>query len=259
MTGLRTFTFLGTGTSVGIPMVGCRCEVCRSDNPRNKRYRCSVLISTPAGNILIDTTPELRLQLVREQVDRIDAVLYTHHHADHLFGLDDLRPFPVYTGQPVPIYCTDVVEARIRESFNYAFPADEHTSVGYVPKLVFERITADPFVVLGQWVTPIPLEHAGLTVFGFRIGDVAYCTDVSRIPESSWPLLEGLLVLILDALRYKPHVAHFSLNEAMEVVARVRPQQAYFTHMSHDIDHDTVSGQLPAGIALAYDGLKFSF
>src|SRR3954462_11651687 len=135
MTFVRTFTFLGTGTSVGVPMVGCHCEVCRSGHPRNQRYRCSVLITTPAGNILIDTTPELRLQLLREQVERIDAVLFTHAHADHLHGLDDLRPFSAYTGQPIPLYCTEDVEQRIRTTFGYAFGSEAFPSKAYVPKL----------------------------------------------------------------------------------------------------------------------------
>jgi len=259
MTSVRTFTFLGTGTSVGIPMVGCRCDVCRSTNPRNHRYRCSVLINTAKGNILIDTTPELRLQLVREQVERIDAVLYTHQHADHLHGLDDLRPFSTYTGQPIPLYCTEEVEERIRATFSYAFASEDRPSKGYVPKLEVRRIGQEPFVAVEELVTPIPLLHAGMTVLGFRVGGVAYCTDVSLVPDSSWPLLDGLDVLIVDALRFKPHVAHFCINEALEVIARARPRQAYLTHMSHDIDHDTVNRQLPQNVELAYDGLKFMF
>src|SRR5688572_1868209 len=154
MTSVRTFTFLGTGTSVGIPLVGCRCDVCRSDNPRNQRYRCSVLIGTPLGNLLVDTTPELRLQLVRERVERVDAVLFTHAHADHLHGLDDLRPYPVYTNSPVPLYCTEEVEARIRTSFAYAFPPDDRAPIGYIPRLECRRIAADPFTVLDERVTP---------------------------------------------------------------------------------------------------------
>ena len=182
MTFGRTFTFLGTGTSVGIPMVGCRCEVCRSTNPRNQRYRCSVLITTAKGNILIDTTPELRLQLLREQVERIDAVLFTHAHADHLHGLDDLRPFSAYTGQPIPLYCTEDVEQRIRTTFGYAFGSEAFPSKAYVPKLEVNRIAEEPFLLLDERITPIPLLHAGMTVHGFRIGGVAYCTDVSQIP-----------------------------------------------------------------------------
>jgi phosphoribosyl 1,2-cyclic phosphate phosphodiesterase len=256
----RTFTFLGTGTSVGVPMVGCGCDVCRSEDPRNHRYRSAVLISTPAGNILIDTPPELRLQLLREKVGRIDAVLYTHFHADHLFGLDDLRPFPNITGQPVPLHCTDEVEERIRQSFGYAFTTDpEKVAANYLPKLVFQRISSDPFEAVGERVLPIPLIHASFNVFGFRIDDVAYCTDVSQIPDESWPRLEGLRVLVLDALRYKPHPAHLCVNQALEVIDRVKPERAYLTHMSHDIDYETLRGQLPPHVQPAHDGLKFLF
>jgi phosphoribosyl 1,2-cyclic phosphate phosphodiesterase len=256
----RTFTFLGTGTSVGVPMVGCDCEVCRSTNPKNHRYRCAVLIGTPEGNLLIDTPPELRLQLLREKVPLVHAVLYTHSHADHLFGLDDVRPFPRQLGSAVPLYCTDEVERMIRQSFAYAFrPEVENLPAGWVPKLVFRRITEEPFSVLGQRVVPIPLEHAHFNVLGFRIDDVAYCTDVSRIPKESWPLLEGVRILVLDALRHKPHVGHLCLEEALDVVSRLRPQQAYFTHMSHDLEHEATNKTLPPGVELAYDGLKFEF
>ena len=256
----RTFTFLGTGTSVGVPMVGCDCEVCTSTNPCNHRYRCSVLIGTPQGNILIDTTPELRLQLIREKVKVVHAVLYTHFHADHVYGLDDLRPIPHRLGGPVPLYCTLEVEQKLRQAFSYAFAvgaADLPT--GYLPKLAFHRISEQPFTVLGQRVVPVPLIHAHFNVFGFRIDDVAYCTDVNEIPKTSWPLLEGLRVLVLDALRYKPHPGHFSLNEALDVIAQLKPQRAYLTHMSHDIEHEAVNRQLPPGVELAYDGLKFEF
>lgn len=260
MPGPRTFTFLGTGTSTGIPMLGCDCEVCQSTNPRNHRYRCAVLIHSPEGNLLIDTPPELRLQLLREKVKLVHAVLFTHFHADHLFGLDDVRPFPRLLGGPVPLYCAADVERKIREAFSYAFrPEAEQLPIGYVPKLVFHRITDEPFSVLGQRMVPIPLEHAHFSVFGFRIDDVAYCTDVSGIPKESWPLLEGLRVLVLDALRFRPHPAHFSLNEALEVIDRLKPTRAYLTHMSHDVEHEATNRQLPPGVELAYDGLKFQF
>jgi phosphoribosyl 1,2-cyclic phosphate phosphodiesterase len=258
-TAPRTFTFLGTGTSAGVPMIGCACEVCTSADSRNQRYRCAVLIGTPRGNLLIDTPPELRLQLIRAGVGIVHAVLYTHFHADHLFGLDDVRPIPLRLGGPVPLYCTDEVEGVIRQAFAYAFPVGEIPSYGYIPQLTFRRITEEPFEVLGETVTPIPLEHAHFKVFGFRIGNVAYCTDVSAIPERSWPLLEGLDVLVLDALRFKPHPAHFSLDQALEVIARVRPRRALLTHMSHDIEHESINRQLPTGVELAYDGLRFEF
>ena len=256
----RTFTFLGTGTSVGVPMLGCECAVCQSTNPRNHRYRCAVLIGTPEGNLLIDTPPELRLQLLRERVRLVHAVLFTHYHADHLFGLDDLRPFPRLLGGPVPLYCAAEVEGKIRTAFSYAFgPAAEGLSSGYIPKLVFRRITDEPFTVLGERVTPVPLEHAHFDVFGFRIGDVAYCTDVSAIPRASWPLLEGLRVLVLDALRPRGHIAHFGLDQALDVIERLRPEQAYLTHTSHELEYEEVNAALPPNVRMAYDGLSFPF
>jgi phosphoribosyl 1,2-cyclic phosphate phosphodiesterase len=256
----RTFTFLGTGTSVGVPMVGCDCAVCTSSDPRNRRYRCAVLIRLPAGNLLIDTPPELRLQLVRERVGVVHAVLFTHFHADHVFGLDDLRPIPRHLGAAVPLYCTTEVERKLRQAFAYAFTAEaEGLPMGFVPKLVFRTIDETPFNVLGERVVPIPLVHAHFNVFGFRIGDVAYCTDVNKIPKESWPLLEGVRVLVLDALRYKPHPAHFSLDEALEVIDRIKPARAYLTHMSHDLEHEQTNRRLPKGVELAYDGLSFAF
>jgi phosphoribosyl 1,2-cyclic phosphate phosphodiesterase len=256
----RTFTFLGTGTSVGVPMLGCDCEVCRSTDPRNHRYRCSVLLGTPQGNLLIDTPPELRLQLLRENVRLVHAVLFTHYHADHLFGLDDVRPFPRLLGRPLPLYCTDEVEQKVREAFAYVFaPEAERLPLGAIPKLEFCRIGREPFTALGERVTPIPLLHAHFNVLGFRVGDVAYCTDVSSIPDDSWPLLAGLRVLVLDALRPRPHPAHFGLDEALAVIARVKPERAYLTHMSHELEHEATNRRLPPGVELAYDGLRFEF
>jgi phosphoribosyl 1,2-cyclic phosphate phosphodiesterase len=259
--GQRTFTFLGTGTSVGVPMIGCDCAVCQSPNPRNSRYRCSVVIGTPRGNILIDTTPELRLQLLRAKVKLIHSVLYTHYHVDHLFGLDDLRIFPPTLKASLPIYCTDEVEAVIRKAFAYVFDSDRTGMTGMLlPKLEFHRIDESPFHVLEEKVTPIPLLHNNFNVFGFRIGDVAYCTDVSEIPARSWPLLEGLQVFVVDALRPgKPHPAHFSLDQALEAIERVKPKQAYLTHMAHTMDYDSLVRTLPAHVAPAYDGLSFRF
>ncbi len=260
MAGERTFTFLGTGTSVGVPMIGCDCAVCRSPDPRNQRFRCAVLIRTRAGNLLIDTPPELRLQLLRERVGIVHAVLFTHFHADHIFGLDDLRPIPRHLGGPVPLYCAAEVEGKIRQSFSYAFgPAAQELSAGYIPKLVFHRITAAPFEVLDERVTAIPLLHAHFDVFGFRIGDLAYCTDVSTIPRKSWPLLEGVRIFVVDALRAKPHIAHFSVDQALEAIERVRPERAFLTHMSHELEHEALSKKLPAHVQPAYDGLSFEF
>jgi phosphoribosyl 1,2-cyclic phosphate phosphodiesterase len=256
----RTFTFLGTGTSVGVPMIGCECAVCRSDDPRNHRFRCSVMIRLPGGHLLIDTAPELRLQLLRARVGVVHSVLYTHYHADHMMGLDDLRPVGKYLAGAVPLFCTEEVEGKIRSAFSYAFSHQaEALSAGFIPKLRFVRIDERPFEALGERITPIPLVHAHFDVFGFRIGNVAYCTDVNDIPRRSWPLLEGLDVLVLDALRYKSHPGHLSVNEALDWIDRFRPRQAYLTHMSHDIDHEELSRQLPRHVAPAYDGLSFPF
>jgi phosphoribosyl 1,2-cyclic phosphate phosphodiesterase len=256
----RTFTFLGTGTSAGVPMLGCDCPVCRSADPRNHRYRCAVLLRLPQGNAIIDTPPELRLQLLRAKVNIIHAVVYTHYHADHLFGLDDVRPFPYKLGRPLPLYCTEEVERVIRTTYAYAFQEEADPILrGYVPQLAFRRIEEKPFELLGERVAPVPLLHAHYHVFGYRIGDVAYCTDVSMIPGSSWELLEGLDVLVLDALRHRPHPAHFCLEQALEVIRQVRPRRAYLTHMSHDLEHEATSGILPRGVELAYDGLSFDF
>ncbi|HEV8062391.1 MAG TPA: MBL fold metallo-hydrolase [Gemmataceae bacterium] len=260
LTSRRQLVFLGTGTSVGVPMLGCDCDVCRSTNPKNQRYRCSVLLQNAEGNLLVDTTPELRLQLLREHVSVIHAVLYTHYHADHLFGLDDVRPMSRFLEGPLPLYCTNEVEEKIRQSFSYAFPSQQEAAfTGYIPRLAFRRVSEDPFHVLGMEITPIPLLHAQFNVLGYRVADTAYCTDVNRIPDRSWKLLEGLDVLILDALRPKPHPAHFSLNEALEVIAWIKPKRAYLTHMTHEIDHESVSRQLPPNVELAYDGLRIEF
>ncbi len=257
----RRLTFLGTGTSTGVPMIGCDCAVCRSDDPRNQRTRSSVLVHLPAGNLLIDTSPEVRLQLVRERVGQVHAIAYTHHHADHLFGLDDTRLFPKAIGGPVPIYCELEVEETIRRVFHYAF---EQTAAlvptGGIPQMTFRRIEpGEPFEVLGQRILPIRLDHGRFRVLGFRIGDLAYCTDVNRIPASSWPLLDGLDTLILDTLRPEPHPTHFSLAESLDVIARLRPKQAYLTHLSHSFDHEATGAILPPRVALAYDGLSLDF
>jgi len=256
----RVFTFLGTGTSVGVPVIGCTCAVCQSTNPRNQRYRSSALIHTAQGNILIDTTPEMRLQLLRERVPLVHAVLYTHYHADHVMGLDDLRLFPKHLGAPLPIYCTEEVEKVIRQTFPYAFHADlQHLPFGVIPRLVFRSINTEPFEVMGERVVPIPLQHAWFNVLGFRIGGLAYCTDVSDIPENSWPLLEGLDVLVLDCLRLKPHPAHLGLDQALDIIEKVKPKRAWLTHMAHELDYEKLNPMLPANVEMAYDGLRFVF
>jgi len=248
---------LGTGTSVGVPAIGCGCEVCQSPNPRNSRTRCAIALGLPEGNLLVDTPPDLRTQLLRERLGRIDSVLYTHEHADHLFGLDDLRLFPFYLGHPVPVFCEDFVERRIRKTFDYAFTDHGNTHRGAAPQLAFRRITTEPFEVLGQQVIPMRLHHGpNFLVLGFRFGNVAYCTDTSEIPPESLARLEGLDVLILDALRHRPHVTHFSLEQAIEVARLLKPRRTLFTHCSHELEYEATNAALPPGMELAYDGMR---
>ena len=251
------FILLGTGTSVGVPSLGCPCSVCTSSDPRDKRTRCAALLGLPQGNLLIDTPPDLRQQLLREKVGIVHSVLYTHEHADHIFGLDDLRLFPLYLGHPVPLFCEAIVEDRIRKSFDYAFVEHEHTHVGAAPQLTFHRIGLERFEVLGATITPLRLNHGPrFEVLGFRIGNVAYCTDTNGIPPESMALLEGLDVLILDALRMRPHVTHFSLDQAMNVARKLQPKRAIFTHISHDLGHAQTNSRLPAGMELGFDGQR---
>lgn len=185
-------------------MLGCGCPTCTSDDLRNRRTRCAVVVGLPEGSLLIDTPPDLRTQLLRERIGLVRATLFTHDHADHVFGLDDLRVFPHYLGGPLPVYCEPAVEDRIRRSFDYAFSEEAKNYAGGVPQLEFRRIGTEPFSVLGQRIVPIRLHHGRFRVLGFRIGNVAYCTDTNHIPPESWPLFEGLDTLILDALRPAP-------------------------------------------------------
>jgi phosphoribosyl 1,2-cyclic phosphate phosphodiesterase len=242
-------------------MIGCECSVCTSTDPRNQRTRPSVLMALPGGNLLIDTTPEMRLQLLRERVRRVHAIVFTHHHADHLFGLDDARLFPRWLGGPVPIYCEASTEECIRRVFHYAFQeGSDRPASGFVPKMKFLRIEpGTAFEVLGERVLPIRLEHGPFPVLGFRIGGMAYCTDVSRIPDESRELLRGLDVLVLDALRYEPHPTHFSISEALEAAASLAPRRTYLTHLSHCFDHGATQAGLPENVWLAHDGLSLEF
>lgn len=248
---------LGSGTSVGVPAIGCDCPVCTSTNPKNYRTRCGLALGLPGGNLLIDTPPDLRQQLLREHIGVINAVLYTHEHADHIFGLDDLRLMQFYIGGPVPLYCEPKVEQRIRKSFDYAFQSAERLHTGAIPQLAPRTIGLEPFDVLGVRVTPLRLEHGPQTpVLGFRFGNVAYCTDTCGIPAESMELIQNLDVLILDCLRREPHVTHFGMSQALEVVEKLRPKQTYFTHISHDLEHEATNAELPPGVELAYDGLE---
>jgi phosphoribosyl 1,2-cyclic phosphate phosphodiesterase len=211
----------------------------------------------PEGNLLIDTSPDLRQQLLREGIGIVHAVLYTHEHADHIFGLDDLRLFPFRLGGPVPLYCEPIVEQRIRHSYDYAFRNEQQTHAGAVPALEPRTIGLDAFELLGARIQPMRLLHGPkYQVLGFRFGRLAYCTDTNFIPDESFEILSGCEVLILDALRARPHPTHFNLEQALEVVERVKPQQAYLTHVCHDLEYETTNRQLPSGVELAYDGLS---
>lgn len=242
-------------------MLGCDCSVCTSDEPRNNRTRPSVLMSFPAGDLLIDTTPEMRIQLLREGVRRVHAIAFTHHHADHLYGLDDARVFPKWIGGPVPVFCEADTEDYIKRVFSYAFREESRNwPAGFVPKIDFARVEPyRSFETLGQTILPVRLHHGRFTVLGYRVGDLAYCTDVNRIPEETFDALRGLDVLILDALRFDPHPTHFCLDEALTVVERLKPKRAFFTHISHEFDHSRVEAMLPPNVRLAYDGLVVPF
>ncbi|MFZ4079724.1 MAG: MBL fold metallo-hydrolase [Pirellula sp.] len=248
---------LGTGTSVGVPCIGCDCAVCTGGHPRNQRTRSSAILGLPQGNLLIDTPPDLRNQLLREKISLVHAVLYTHEHADHLHGLDDVRLFPFMLGHPIPIYASEIVENRIRKVLDYAFEPREQTHPGAIPSMQIRRVDDDPIKILGATFTPIPLIHGPYCrVYGYRIGNVAYCTDTNQIEPSSMALLEGLDVLVLDALRTATHPTHFSVGQALDVIERLEPKKAYLTHLSHELDYTTFHRELPEHVALAYDGLR---
>jgi len=251
-------TLLGTGTSVGVPIIGCRCPVCRSSDPKNHRTRAGVLVEAPDGKFVIDTPPELRLQLIREDVDVVRAAVFTHAHADHIYGLDDLRICGFRMDAPVELYCEESVEVSLRRAFYYAFDADIPATHPFaLPKFRFRRIDMAPFKLLGTTIQPMRLFHGPLAVLGFRIGTWAYCTDVSEIPDESLVHLEGLDHLVIDALREQPHPSHFSVGQALDVIERVRPARAWLTHISHQLEYEATNRRLPANVELTYDGLRF--
>lgn len=251
-------TFLGTGTSHGIPMIGCRCPVCTSDDPRDKRMRTSAVVHAPEGNILIDTGPELRLQAVRAGLSRIESILFTHAHADHIFGLDDVRRFCDAKGGPLPCFMNRPARETLERVFGYCLADREFKGFHQYPHLTF-HLAEGPFVTAGIEVIPVPLLHGRLEVLGFRFGRMAYCTDVKTIPDDSMEKLRGLEVLVLDALRPQPHNTHLNIEEALAVVDRLRPERTYFVHMAHMVSHAKVSAEMPRGVELAYDGLQIEW
>ena len=250
-------TFLGTGTSHGVPMIGCDCETCRSADPRDKRRRPSVYVETDDAAILVDAGPDLRAQALDYDVRRIDALLFTHGHSDHILGLDELRRYNAIQRRPVSCYGDPQTIVDIRRMFAYVFdPATPRG--GGLPQLELFTIVG-PFCVGGQEVVPVPILHGERPILGFRFGGFAYLTDCSRIPDESWGLLEDLDLLVLDALREKPHPTHFSISQAVDAARLIRARRTCFTHMTHDLRHEATCARLPETMQLAYDGQVVEF
>jgi phosphoribosyl 1,2-cyclic phosphate phosphodiesterase len=247
-------TILGSGTSHGVPMIGCSCAVCRSDDPRDKRSRPSICLEVEQGpSVLVDTSTDLRQQALAHGLGRVDAILFTHSHADHIMGLDDVRRFNQMQKSAIPAYADPVTVAALKQAFFYIFdPATEKG--GGLPQIVLHEVDG-PFAIAGLPVQPVPLIHGTRPILGYRFGNFAYLTDCNRIPDETWPLLEGVEIMILDALRHRWHPTHFNVAEALQVVERVKPRQTYFTHICHDLPHVATNALLPAGVELAYDGL----
>lgn len=249
-------TFLGTGTSTGVPVIGCRCGVCTSPNEKNKRLRQSVKIEANGKFGLIDTTPDLRAQLLREPIPRLDFILFTHSHSDHLMGLDDIRPFNFRQRQAIRAYANAATAKAVRRAFSYIW---SDSQIGGGKPQIDLREVDDAFDHDGVPITPIPVTHGDWTILGFRLGDFAYITDTNGIPESSRRLLEGVRVLALDGLRPSPpHPTHFTIDEAVECSRSIGAAETWLIHLTHEVDHDSFERTLPAGVRLAYDGLKLS-
>ena len=254
--GVIKLTVLGSGTSVGVPTIGCHCEVCTSPDPRDKRLRPSVLIRYGGRCVLIDSGPDFRQQALRARIERIDAILFTHAHADHIMGLDDVRPFNFHQKEPIPIYGSAETLAVIQRVFEYVFDSTESQSSR--PKIVPHVIAGEPIHLFGLDFTPIPLFHGRGNSLGFLFDRAAYLTDHSEIPESSKEKLRSLDFIFLDALRHKPHPTHSTVQRSLEIVEELQPKRAFFTHICHDLAHEKVEQQLPPHVRLAYDGLELT-
>jgi phosphoribosyl 1,2-cyclic phosphate phosphodiesterase len=246
-------TFLGTGTSHGVPMIGCGCATCRSTDPRDRRLRPSIYVDADGARLLVDAGPDLREQALRHAIAGVDAILFTHGHADHILGMDDVRAFNAKLGGPMPCYGDAATLDDIRRTFWYVF-APGTPKGGGLPRLELFAIAGD-FCLGRAVIEPIPLWHGKRAILGFRIGAFAYLTDCSAIPDASWPRLAGLDVLVLDALRDRPHPTHFTLDQAIAAARRVGARRTLFTHMCHDLPHQATSERLPDGMTLAYDGM----
>jgi phosphoribosyl 1,2-cyclic phosphate phosphodiesterase len=246
---------LGTGTSHGVPMIGCECSTCTSTDPRDRRFRASILIQTDGPSVLVDTTPDLRSQALAHNVRRVDAIVFTHSHADHVMGLDEVRRFNVLQKAVIPCYADERTLDDLRRIYSYIFHPDTPKGGG-VPQVALARVVGE-FCVGPATFVPVPILHGSRMILGYRVGSFAYLTDCSEIPERSWPLLRGVRTLIIDALRERPHPTHLSIDQALAIVDRLGPEKAYFTHMCHDLPHAATCARLPAGVELAYDGLAF--
>lgn len=246
-------TFLGTGTSNGIPVIGCDCAVCASSDPRDKRSRSSAIVRAGERVYLIDTATELRLQALANGLDRVDAVLMTHAHADHTGGFDDLRRFNELAGRHLPVYANAITATMLIDRYAYAF-VDQYPFYGGKPDLILHEVD-EPFTPYDREIVPIPVLHGKLPILGYRIGTIAYVTDAKIIPEDSLSLLHDLDVLVLNGLRDRPHPTHLSIQEAVALIERLQPRRAFLTHLSHEIDHTAASQLVPPSVEIAYDGL----
>ena len=247
-------TVLGSGTSMGVPTLGCHCAVCESPDPHDRRTRPSILLAYAGRNVVIDTTPDFRFQAMRARIDHLDAVLYTHGHADHILGLDDIRPYNLKRRGAVPLYAAEETFVTLRRQFSYIF--DDAPAESTVP-LVDLHTVDGPFELFGATIVPVPAMHGSGPVLGFRFGKAAYLTDFSRVPETSKRLLAGLDDLILDALRYVPHPTHSNVEQSLALVRELKPRRAWFTHICHDLGHTETNARLPEDVRLSYDGLEF--
>lgn len=252
--------FLGSGTSMGVPVLGCHCRVCASSDPRDKRLRPSIAILFPEAQqdrcVMIDSGPDFRQQALREGLSHIDAVLYTHAHADHILGLDDLRPLSFKTVGKIPLYADKTTADMLKQIFEYTF--SENSQYAYKAQVELHPLEACTHQFGVDFIS-VPLWHGTLQTVGFRFGTAAYLTDMSKIPEESFALLQNLDVLILDALRRTPHPSHSNLESSLKFVEKIQPKRAYFTHISHDLGHAEVERELPPGVHMAYDGLRIPF
>jgi phosphoribosyl 1,2-cyclic phosphate phosphodiesterase len=255
-----TLTFLGTGTSMGVPTLGCDCAVCTSTDPHNRRTRPSIRLAYNNHTVLVDTGPDFHAQALREGIRRVDAVLYTHSHADHVMGFDDLRPLSFHAKSSLPIYADEATANNIERIFEYTFRKKDRYPTS--ARVQIHRIDPTPgsgTELFGACFQRIPVIHGRQEITGYLFGSAAYLTDMSDLPDASIPLLQDLDVLIIDALRHDPHPSHSNLENSLAIVERLKPRRAFFTHMSHDLDHDATNAKLPSHIRLAYDGQQIDF